>query len=53
MTREEIGPQDDVGQTMAEYVVVLGVITLAIVTSFAAMSGAVQNAFERTLALLG
>jgi Flp pilus assembly pilin Flp len=52
MTRDEVEFQEQRGQTMAEYVVVLGVITLAIVTSFAAMSGAVQNAFERTLALL-
>jgi len=52
MTRDEIQFQGQRGQTMAEYVVVLGVITLAIVTSFAAMSGAIQSAFERTLGLL-
>ena len=52
MTREGIGFDRQLGQTMAEYVVVLGVITLAIVTSFAAMSGAVENAFGRTLDLL-
>jgi Flp pilus assembly pilin Flp len=48
----EIEHREQRGQTMAEYVVVLGVITLAIVTSFAAMSGAVENAFRRTLELL-
>ncbi len=35
------------GQTMAEYVVVLGVITLAIVTTFGAMSGAIQHILEQ------
>jgi Flp pilus assembly pilin Flp len=33
----------DEGQTMAEYAVVLGVITLAIVTSFGVLSGAIQT----------
>jgi Flp pilus assembly pilin Flp len=33
----------DEGQTMVEYAVVLGVITLAIVTSFGIMAGAIQN----------
>lgn len=35
------------GQTMAEYTVVLGVITLAIVTSFGVMSGAIQHILEQ------
>jgi Flp pilus assembly pilin Flp len=39
------------GQTMAEYVVVLGVITLAIVTSFALMSGAIQSLLEAVVRL--
>jgi Flp pilus assembly pilin Flp len=43
-TREE-------GQTMAEYVVVLGVITLAIVTSFAVMSGAIQSLLKQVVGL--
>jgi Flp pilus assembly pilin Flp len=34
------------GQTMAEYAVVLGVITLAIVTAFAALSGGIQSAIS-------
>lgn len=37
------------GQTMAEYTVVLGLITLAIVTTFALLSDAMNEAFERTL----
>jgi Flp pilus assembly pilin Flp len=52
MTVDELDVREQLGQTMAEYVVVLGVITLAIVTSFAAMSGAIEGAFSRTLGLL-
>ena len=37
----------EAGQTMAEYTVVLGVITLAIVLALAALSGAAQAAIER------
>jgi Flp pilus assembly pilin Flp len=32
------------GQTMVEYAVVLGVITLAVVTAFAALSGGITSA---------
>jgi Flp pilus assembly pilin Flp len=32
---------------MAEYVVVLGLITLAIVSSFALLSGGIQSLFEQ------
>jgi len=38
-------------QTMAEYVVVLGVITLAIVATFTAMSGSIQTVLERIVGL--
>lgn len=37
------------GQTMAEYTVVLGVITIAIVATLSLLSGAVNDAFIRTL----
>ena len=37
------------GQTMAEYTVVLGVITIAIVATLALLSGAINDAFIRTL----
>ena len=40
------------GQTMAEYTVVLGVITLAIVIALAALSGAAQAAIERAVSLV-
>jgi Flp pilus assembly pilin Flp len=36
----------DDAQTMAEYAVVLGVITLAIVTTFATMAGSIQSVLE-------
>lgn len=38
-------------QTMAEYTVVLGVITLAIVTAFATMAGSIQSVLERVVGL--
>jgi Flp pilus assembly pilin Flp len=37
------------GQTMAEYTVVLGVITIAIVATLALLSGAVNESFERAI----
>jgi Flp pilus assembly pilin Flp len=37
---------------MAEYTVVLGVITLAIVTTYALMSGAIQRIFENVTSFL-
>jgi Flp pilus assembly pilin Flp len=40
------------GQTMAEYTVVLGVITIAIVTTLSLLSGAVNGAFTRTLEIV-
>jgi len=39
------------GQTAAEYVVVLGIITLAIVSAFATLSGGVQSIFEQVAGL--
>ena len=42
----------DEGQTMAEYAVVLGMITLAIVTTFSLVSGAIDSAFQRTLEIV-
>ena len=41
----------DDAQTMAEYAVVLGVITLAIVTTFAAMAGSIQSVLEEIVGL--
>lgn len=39
------------GQTMAEYTVVLGVITLAIVTTIGLLSGGVQGILEQVAGL--
>jgi len=40
------------GQTMAEYSVVLGVITLAVVVTLGLLSGAVTGMLNATIALL-
>jgi Flp pilus assembly pilin Flp len=49
MVQEVREVRTEQGQTMAEYTVVLGLITLAIVTTFALLSDAMNEAFERTL----
>lgn len=50
MSRKLVAPTgDEKGQTMAEYAVVLGVITIAIVTTFSVLSGAIWAAFQRTV----
>jgi Flp pilus assembly pilin Flp len=40
------------GQTMAEYGVILSVITIAIITAISVLSGNVQSAFETVAGLL-
>jgi Flp pilus assembly pilin Flp len=40
------------GQTMAEYAVVLAVITVATVAVFTALSGGIQGAINNTIGLL-
>ena len=52
MSREYIQINAESGQTMAEYTVVLGVITLAIVTTFSLLSGAIDDAFMRTVEIV-
>ncbi|MHB1243794.1 MAG: Flp family type IVb pilin [Gaiellaceae bacterium] len=42
----------EAGQTMAEYAVVLGVITFVIVTTFSLLSDAINAAFTRTLEIV-
>jgi Flp pilus assembly pilin Flp len=44
--------REETGQTMAEYAVVLGVITLAIVTTFSFLSDAIAAGYDRTLDIL-
>ena len=53
MLRRDITTQSERGQTMAEYSVVLGVITLAIVFSFAVLSGAIEGVLNDIVELLG
>lgn len=52
MVNETIEWNDESGQTMAEYAVVLGVITLTIVTTFSLLSGAMNDAFQRTVEIV-
>jgi Flp pilus assembly pilin Flp len=40
------------GQTMAEYGVILSVITVAIITAISVLSGNVQSAFEAVAGLI-
>jgi Flp pilus assembly pilin Flp len=42
----------DEGQTMAEYGVVLAVITLAVVVALAALSGAISDALDAVTGVL-
>ena len=44
--------ENEKGQTMAEYGVVLSVITVGIVTAFTVFSGAVERAILRAVALI-
>ena len=46
-----LGERED-GQTMAEYGVVLAVITLAIILSIAALSGGIEAAINAVTAIL-
>jgi len=52
MLRTMIRSEAEAGQTMAEYAVVLGVITLTIVTTFSLLSNAINAAFTRTLEIV-
>lgn len=52
MSKAAITLHDERAQTMAEYVVVLGVITVAIVTSLSVLSDAILTGFERTLEIV-
>ena len=46
---KQIRFEAEAGQTMAEYTVILGMITIAIVTTFSLLSDAILNAFLRTI----
>jgi Flp pilus assembly pilin Flp len=44
--------QDEAGQTMAEYAVVLGVITIAVVVTLGLLSTAIQNTLNNVISSL-
>lgn len=44
--------RDDAGQTMAEYAVVLGVITLAVVATLGLLNAAILNLLNNVIALI-
>jgi len=50
--RQSITFHTESGQTMAEYAVVLGVITFIIVTTFSLLSDQIAAGFDRTLSVL-
>jgi len=52
MSDRLINPQDPTGQTMAEYAVVLSVITFLIVATFSLLSTQINAAFERTVGIV-
>ena len=45
-------PRGDAGQTMAEYAVVLGVITLAVVATLGLLNAAILNLLNSVIALI-
>jgi Flp pilus assembly pilin Flp len=47
-----VSTMDEEGQTMAEYGVMLSVITLAVLTAISLLSGGVVNAIESVTAIL-
>ena len=53
MSTGKITIHNEAGQVMGEYAVVLGVITVAVVTTFAVLSGAINDAFRRVLEIVG
>lgn len=52
MMKQSVTFQTESGQTMAEYAVVLGVITLIIVATISLLAGQIGAAFVRTFNLL-
>jgi len=52
MSKKTIKIDGEDGQTMAEYAVVLGVITFAIVATFSVLSGSINAALARTVSIV-
>jgi Flp pilus assembly pilin Flp len=46
------GVRDEAGQTMAEYAVVLGVITIAVVVTLGLLSSAIQSTLTNVISSL-
>jgi Flp pilus assembly pilin Flp len=47
-----LSPADESGQTMAEYAVVLGVITIAVVVTLGLLSTAIQNLLNNVISII-
>ena len=47
-----LGSSDESGQTMAEYAVVLGVITIAVVVTLGLLSSAISNVLSNVISSL-
>ena len=52
MMDDSIRLKAESGQTMAEYAMVLGVITLVIVTALSLLSSEINAAFNRTISIV-
>jgi Flp pilus assembly pilin Flp len=52
VVKKAISHDAESGQTMTEYAVVLGVITFTIVATLSLLSGAINDAFQRTLEIV-
>jgi Flp pilus assembly pilin Flp len=52
MMEDSIRLNAESGQTMAEYAMVLGVITLVIVTTLSLLSSEINAAFNRTISIV-
>jgi len=52
MMKHSIALQPETGQTMAEYTVVLGVITFIIVATISLLSNTIDAAYSRTISIL-
>ena len=52
MIERFLGLPDEAGQTMAEYAVVLGVITIAVVVTLGLLSTAIQNLLNNVISVI-
>jgi Flp pilus assembly pilin Flp len=52
LTPEKSAALRETGQTMAEYAICLGVISLAVIAAFTALSGSITNALNNVIGFL-